>query len=273
MTDGTLGAITSAIASHAWWRGQTYYDSGDWRGTWALDGGGAVMNQTVHTIDLMSPWSARPVEVFAYTACLAHERIEVEDTAVAVVRFASGALGIIHGTTAAYPGLDARLSVYGTKGSAVVSDDQLVYLHETVGAATEIGMSSMTGENQVTAAHQSGPDELGFGHAHRLQLADFIAAVTTGGSPRQHVRRPHLARRHPGPLRVRHHRPAGAAVTHRPKEAAPLRVGLVGCGSIASQHLDAISANPDAVLVAVADTDEAAAAAVVADPGCPATRT
>jgi predicted dehydrogenase len=51
--DGRLGTITSAIASHAWWRGQTYYDSGDWRGTWALDGGGAVMNQTVHTINLM----------------------------------------------------------------------------------------------------------------------------------------------------------------------------------------------------------------------------
>jgi len=184
VTDGTLGSITSAMASHAWWRGQSYYDSGEWRGTWALDGGGAVMNQTVHTINLMLTMVGTPVEVFAYTACLAHERIEVEDTAVAVLRFDSGALGMIHGTTAAYPGLDARLSVYGTKGSAVVSDDQLVYLHETVGAATEIGMSSMTGGNQVTAAHQIGSDELSFGHAHRLQLADFIAAVTTGGVPR-----------------------------------------------------------------------------------------
>jgi predicted dehydrogenase len=125
-----------------------------------------------------------PVEVFAYTACLAHDRIEVEDTAVAVVRFAGGALGMIHGTTAAYPGLDARLSVYGTSGSAVVSDDRLVYLHETAGKAGEIGMSSLTGENQVTAAHEIRPDELRFGHAHRLQLADFIAAVSTNGTPR-----------------------------------------------------------------------------------------
>ena len=184
VTDGTLGAITSAIASHAWWRGQSYYDSGEWRGTWALDGGGAVMNQTVHTINLMLTMVGTPVEVFAYTACLAHERMEVEDTAVAVVRFANGALGIIHGTTAAYPGLDARLSVYGTKGSAVVSDDQLVYLHQSVGEASEIGMSSLTGGNQLTAAHQVGADELRFGHAHRLQLVDFIAAVTTGGTPR-----------------------------------------------------------------------------------------
>ena len=115
--DGHLGTVTSAIASHAWWRGQTYYDSGDWRGTWALDGGGAIMNQTVHTINLMITTVGTPVEVFAYTGCLAHERIEVEDTAVAVVRFASGALGTIHGTTAAYPGLDASLRVFGSKGS------------------------------------------------------------------------------------------------------------------------------------------------------------
>ena len=91
--DGNLGRITSAIASHAWWRGQSYYDSGDWRGTWAMDGGGATMNQTVHTINLMVSILGVPVEVFAYTACLAHERIEVEDTAVAVVKFDSGALG------------------------------------------------------------------------------------------------------------------------------------------------------------------------------------
>ena len=138
--DGHLGTITSAIASHAWWRGQSYYDSGDWRGTWALDGGGAVMNQTVHTINLMITTLGTPVEVFAYTGCLAHERIEVEDTAVAVVKFASGALGIIHGTTAAYPGLDASLRVFGSKGSAVITDDELVFFHANAGDAPEIGM-------------------------------------------------------------------------------------------------------------------------------------
>ena len=185
VSGGTLGTVTSAIASHAWWRGQSYYDSGDWRGTLALDGGGAIMNQTVHTINLMlAAVGSRPTEVFAYTACLAHERIEVEDTAVAVVRFDSGALGMIHGTTAAYPGLDARLSVYGTKGSAVISDDELVFVHETIGAAPEIGMSSMTGENQATSEDRLSEGEAGLGHAHRLQLADFIAAVVTDGTPR-----------------------------------------------------------------------------------------
>src|SRR5262249_50759286 len=69
---GELGALTSANASCAWWRGQSYYDSGRWRGTWELDGGGATMNQAVHTIDLMLAMMGRPVEVFAYTARLAH---------------------------------------------------------------------------------------------------------------------------------------------------------------------------------------------------------
>ena len=181
---GDLGTITSAMASHAWWRGQTYYDSGDWRGTWALDGGGAIMNQTVHTINLLVTVMGTPVEVFAYTACLAHERIEVEDTAVAVVKFASGALGVIHGTTAAYPGLDASLRIFGSKGSAVISNDELVFLHENVGPAPEIALSSGTGSNQVTDDYRLAPDDTALGNAHRRQLADFINAVTTGGSPR-----------------------------------------------------------------------------------------
>ena len=182
--DGNLGPITSAIASHAWWRGQTYYDSGDWRGTWALDGGGAIMNQTVHTINLMVTAVGTPVEVFAYTGCLAHERIEVEDTAVAVVKFASGALGMIHGTTAAYPGLDASLRVFGSKGSAVISNDELVFLHGNAGDAPEIAMSEMTGLNQVTADDALSPEDVPLGRAHRRQLADFVDAARTGRPPR-----------------------------------------------------------------------------------------
>ena len=178
--DGNLGRITSAIVSHAWWRGQSYYDSGDWRGTWAIDGGGATMNQTVHTIDLMVSILGVPVEVFAYTACLAHERIEVEDAAVAVVKFDSGALGIIHATTAAYPGLDASLRIFGSKGSAVIADDELIYLHENSGEAPEIAMPDGTDLNQVGDEYRL--TESRMGPAHRAQLADFVRAIT-GGSP------------------------------------------------------------------------------------------
>lgn len=80
------------------------------------------MNQGVHTVDLLVAALGTPVEVFAYTACLAHERLEVEDVATAVVKFA-GALGVLHGTTAAFPGLNARLQIHGDQGSAVIDND------------------------------------------------------------------------------------------------------------------------------------------------------
>jgi predicted dehydrogenase len=127
---GAFGRITSAVASVAWWRGQPYYDSAGWRGTWAQDGGGATMNQGVHTVDLLVWLLGQPVEVYAQTGVLAHERIEVEDVAVATVRFASGALAVLHATTAAYPGLSVRLAVYGSAGSAVIDDDRLVYFQD-----------------------------------------------------------------------------------------------------------------------------------------------
>ncbi|MEV4626806.1 Gfo/Idh/MocA family oxidoreductase [Micromonospora sp. NPDC049523] len=126
---GQLGPITSAVASVPWWRDQGYYDSADWRGTWAYDGGGALMNQGVHTVDLLLWLLGRPVEVSAQTARLAHHGIEVEDVAVATIRFESGALAVLHATTAAYPGLGMRLQVHGARGSAVIHDDQLEYFH------------------------------------------------------------------------------------------------------------------------------------------------
>ena len=190
--DGNLGRITSAIVSHAWWRGQSYYDSGDWRGTWAMDGGGATMNQTVHTIDLMVAILGVPVEVFAYTACLAHERIEVEDTAVAVVKFDSGALGIIHATTAAYPGLDASLRIFGSKGSAVISDDELMYLHQNTGEAPEIAMPDGADLNQVG-------DEI---PAYRIQDGTRTRRATGRFRPRPHRRQPGSCWHGAGPHRA-----------------------------------------------------------------------
>jgi UDP-N-acetyl-2-amino-2-deoxyglucuronate dehydrogenase len=175
---GDLGRLTSGIASTAWWRGQSYYDAGRWRGTWAMDGGGAIMNQTIHTIDLLVAMLGVPTEVFAYAARLAHERIEVEDTAVAVVRFASGALGVIHGTTAAYPGLEAGVRVFGTKGAAVIADDHLVYFHRNPGPAPELPMPPPAADtNQVTDADALTAEQRRLGQAHVAQFADFVDAI------------------------------------------------------------------------------------------------
>ena len=185
---GELGRLTTGIASIDWWRGQSYYDSGDWRGTWELDGGGALMNQGVHTVDLLVATMGRPVEVFAYTGTLAHERIEIEDVAVAVVRFENGALGVLHATTAAYPGLAPGCRCTATKGSVVIDDDFLTFIHATPkdSEAEEKLMGSKTDSlNQVDAyreAGQSGPtagsDPGGLSTvAHRRQYENFLAAL------------------------------------------------------------------------------------------------
>src|SRR5919109_5080731 len=126
---GEFGRLTSGSADVRWWRSQSYYDSGGWRGTWELDGGGVLINQAIHSIDLLQ-WLMGPVvELTAYTELLAHERIEVEDTAVAILKFANGALGTIVATTAAFPGLTARIVVHGDRGSAIIDDDDLSYFH------------------------------------------------------------------------------------------------------------------------------------------------
>jgi UDP-N-acetyl-2-amino-2-deoxyglucuronate dehydrogenase len=127
---GSLGRITSAIASTPWWRPQSYFDESDWRGTWAHDGGGAAINQGIHALDVLVHLLGRPVEAFAWTATLAH-RIEVEDTAVGLVKFDSGALGMLHATTAASPGLSVSLSVMGSHGSALIENHRLRYLHRS----------------------------------------------------------------------------------------------------------------------------------------------
>jgi len=192
---GKFGRLTSGSADIAWWRSQGYYDSGDWRGTWKLDGGGALMNQGVHSVDLLTWYLGQPVEVFAWTGALAHERIEVEDTAVAAVRFESGALGTIHGTTAAYPGLTARIQVLGDQGSAVIENDKLSYFH--VGTPGDAGSTYGAGGagNQAESVlpnsgggPSAGADPKALSDAHGIQYRDFLDAVAAGRDPLVTVR-------------------------------------------------------------------------------------
>lgn len=183
---GDLGRVTSAVASVPWWRGQRYYDSAGWRGTWAQDGGGATMNQGVHTVDLLVWLLGRPAEVFAYTGVLAHEGIEVEDVATATIRFTDGALAVLHATTAAYPGLGVRLQVHGSQGSAVLHDDQLEYLH-TAGGPDPSAYADGPDQSgdAVPAAELRGapkPDDA-FVTGHLRQYHDTVDAIRAGRRP------------------------------------------------------------------------------------------
>jgi predicted dehydrogenase len=179
VAEGRLGRLTSAVASVAWWRGQDYYDSAAWRGTWRYDGGGAAMNQGIHTVDLLVWLLGRPVEVFGYTGLLAHDRIEVEDVAVATVRFASGALAVLHATTAAYPGLAVRLQVHGSRGSAVIHDDQVEYLH-TDGLVPADQAAGLVPADQRHGAPKPA-DGLVVGHLR--QYRDVVDAIERGRPP------------------------------------------------------------------------------------------
>ena len=119
---GRFGKLININVSVRWYRKPEYYSASPWHGTLALDGGGALMNQGIHYVDLMQ-WLAGPVDsVFAYTGTLLHRSIEAEDTAVACLRFNSGALGTLIGTTSSYPGYPAELQLTGERGSAIITD-------------------------------------------------------------------------------------------------------------------------------------------------------
>ena len=126
---GRFGKLALGDAYVKWYRTQQYYDSGAWRGTWKLDGGGALMNQAIHSVDLLL-WLMGPVaEVSAHTTTLAHERIEVEDVAVASLRFANGALGVIEATTAGFPGSLKKIELTGSTGTAILEEEDIIKWH------------------------------------------------------------------------------------------------------------------------------------------------
>jgi predicted dehydrogenase len=198
-----FGRLVLGNALVPWWRSQAYYDSGSWRGTWALDGGGVLMNQAIHSIDLLQ-WLMGPVKsIYASTDTLVHH-METEDAAVAVLRFVNGALGTIAATTGAYPGVTTRIEIFGDKGSVVIEDDHLSYLHlarddqEEIGAygarpgkvraapASENEALSAGNEESIqsTAGGSTAQNPAGLSiRGHALQIADMIRAIRENGTP------------------------------------------------------------------------------------------
>jgi UDP-N-acetyl-2-amino-2-deoxyglucuronate dehydrogenase len=125
---GQLGDLLQGDAYIKWYRSQEYYDSGAWRGTWELDGGGPFMNQGIHFIDLLLSVMGPVKWVFAKTRTTIHN-IEVEDIGMAMMEFDSGAFGVIQASTAVFPGLPARLEIHGTDGTISIEGEKLGFLH------------------------------------------------------------------------------------------------------------------------------------------------
>ena len=180
---GSLGRLVLGDARVKWYRSQAYYDSSDWRGTWALDGGGALMNQGVHYTDLLR-WCMGPVsEVTAITATEAHE-METEDVALAVMRFSSGALGTLEASTAVFPGFRERLEVSGTEGTVVVEDGMIV-AREFTSEHSDVGLYGARVTSDAADAGASGasnPASIS-NDAHASQVADLLAAIDEGRPP------------------------------------------------------------------------------------------
>jgi predicted dehydrogenase len=163
---GELGPVSLVHAQVPWWRPPEYYAASRWRGTWALDGGGALMNQGIHTVDLMA-WLFGPVARVSGAIATRFHAIEVEDTAAAVLEFASGAIGTIQATTCAFPGRPRRIEIAGPKGTAILEGDSLIQGRAGIVAAPENAASPVVSDVS----------------AHCDVIADFIRAFRTGTPP------------------------------------------------------------------------------------------
>jgi UDP-N-acetyl-2-amino-2-deoxyglucuronate dehydrogenase len=170
-----LGAIVSASARISNWRPQSYYDQPG-RGTRARDGGGVLLTQAIHTLDLLVAFAGLPTEVKAFCSTSPVHRMETEDLAMAAIRFAGGAIGTITATTCAYPGFPDAIDIIGTKGTARLEGGQLeARFHDGSDVSLTDG----------TAGSGAGADPMAFSHEyHRALLTDFADAIATGRAPR-----------------------------------------------------------------------------------------
>ncbi len=175
---GRLGRLTLADAYVKWYRPQEYYN-GNWRGTWEFDGGGALMNQSIHHIDLLQ-WLAGPVQsVMAQTATLAHT-METEDTASALLTFADGAMGVIQGATSAWPGDRARVELHGDKGTIVLEEGRIVTWK--LADATPDEEEAMLNLEEQQGSGATDPTAIG-SEMHRRQIVDLIEAIRQNRAP------------------------------------------------------------------------------------------
>jgi len=177
LEEGRFGRLVLGDA-HIKWRRPTEYYQG-WKGTQQYDGGGALMNQGIHTIDLLQ-WMMGPVEeVCGYVDTRVH-RIEVEDVGVATLRFRSGALGVIEGSTALYPGLDERLGIYGEDGSIEIEGSRILTWRFKDERRDDRKTRAIGAE--VEGGGSSSPGGIGIEN-HRRQLTAIVSGILERSTP------------------------------------------------------------------------------------------
>jgi predicted dehydrogenase len=178
LREGRFGTLTSAGVYVPWWRSNEYYAESSWHGTQSLDGGGALMNQAIHMIDLLCDLLPPVEAVSAFISSIGHPGIETEDAATAALRFKGGAVGLICGTTSSWPGQAKRLEITGTHGTAILVDDALSVFEFR---------DKRPGDAEVLGRYGGSRDAHGASNpaamSHALHLAcfqDFLTALETG---------------------------------------------------------------------------------------------
>ena len=177
LDEGRFGMLVLGDAYIKWYRAQEYYGSGKWRGTRKLDGGGALMNQGIHQIDMLLWFMGNAKSVTAQTALVGHTGIEVEDLAVAMIQFENGAMGVIEGSTAIWPGHPARVEVHGTNGSAVIEDGELAMWKFQEERAEDESILKSLDKGETLGSGASDPIKSLKSEGHRRQLADFVESL------------------------------------------------------------------------------------------------
>jgi predicted dehydrogenase len=174
ITAGRFGNLTLCSAYIKWWRDQSYYSSSPWKGTWKLDGGGALMNQGIHAVDMLQWLAGQPEQVTAFYGTLAH-KMEAEDTLVAALKFPGGALGVIEAATSAWPGSDLRIEITGDKGYATLTQDRITRWEfaEPLPEDEQIRSASDAGAIGGGAADPSAISTEG----HRRLIEDLVGAL------------------------------------------------------------------------------------------------
>ena len=170
-----IGEIFMGDAYLKWFRDQAYYDSGAWRGTFELDGGGVLINQGIHTVDLLQWFMGDVDTVYGKVGTFTHQNLEVEDNAVAVIKYKSGAIGVIEGSTSVQPAQSRRIELHGSKGTIVIDNNDVKVL------SPEAEEQEAIKEKEVA----SGANPLaGFSiEPHKKQFEAIVDAINTNSAP------------------------------------------------------------------------------------------
>jgi UDP-N-acetyl-2-amino-2-deoxyglucuronate dehydrogenase len=173
---GVLGNPILVDARVKWYRAPDYYSNSRWRGTWALDGGGALINQAVHTLDLML-WIFGEVKAVQAICKTALHAIETEDTLIAMLEFANGALGVLQATTSVFPGYPRRLELTGSEGTLIIEQDRLL------GAGVKNPAPDLLQRSEADKNPSSSSPIVSDARGHQAILEDFLRAIRTNTKP------------------------------------------------------------------------------------------